>query len=33
MNANQNPRGGHAAPTTGMNTPLTPNQAPPDAHR
>ena len=28
MNANRNPRGSHAAPTTGTNTPPTANEAP-----
>ena len=28
MSANQNPRGGHAPPTTGTNPPPTANQAP-----
>ena len=31
MSANRNPRGDHAPPTTGINTPPTATQTPPGA--
>ena len=32
MNMNQNPRGSHGTPTTGMNAPPTANQVQPGGH-